>query len=210
MTPDPSLQGAVERLTLYADWLADPDDDGNPYTGMEPEGEGKEVDLRTILAALPEPPGKSGERENGRPHPLAKRIDTRLRWLTGGSADGEVGEDEVALLREASRTLSGEALGAVAAERQRQIDVEGWSLEHDDEHTFGELAKAAACYATGNNRLSVNGPKGPSFIWPWEPKWWRPKDKRRNLVRAAALIVAEIERLDRLAAAPKPPEKARG
>lgn len=29
--------------------------------------------------------------------------------------------------------------------------------------------------------------------------WWKPKDRRRNLVKAGALIVAEIERLDRLA-----------
>jgi hypothetical protein len=27
--------------------------------------------------------------------------------------------------------------------------------------------------------------------------WWKPKDRRRDLVRAAALIIAEIERLDR-------------
>ena len=31
----------------------------------------------------------------------------------------------------------------------------------------------------------------------WSKDWWKPKDKRRDLIRAAALIVAEIERLDR-------------
>lgn len=34
-------------------------------------------------------------------------------------------------------------------------------------------------------------------LWPWDREWWKPKDRRRNLVRAAALLIAEIERLDR-------------
>ena len=40
----------------------------------------------------------------------------------------------------------------------------------------------------------------PVFLrrwWPWSLDWWKPKDPRRDLVRAGALIVAEIERLDR-------------
>jgi hypothetical protein len=36
-------------------------------------------------------------------------------------------------------------------------------------------------------------------VWPWSREWWQPKDRRRDLVRAGALIVAEIERLDRAA-----------
>ena len=31
----------------------------------------------------------------------------------------------------------------------------------------------------------------------WDSEWWKPKDRRRDLIRAGALIVAEIERLDR-------------
>lgn len=82
----------------------------------------------------------------------------------------------------------------IAAERRRQIEVEGWTSLHDDGHANGELASAAACYSmnTGRDRLPVV-PKG----WPWTRSWWKPKDRRRDLVRAAALIVAEIERLDR-------------
>jgi hypothetical protein len=37
----------------------------------------------------------------------------------------------------------------------------------------------------------------PPQQWPWLSKWWKPKDRRRDLVRAAALVIAEIERLDR-------------
>lgn len=82
----------------------------------------------------------------------------------------------------------------VLAERQRQIDVEGWTPEHDDtEHLPDELALAAASYVCADEG------DAPPAIWPWDWKWWKPKSRRRNLVKAAALILAEIERLDRAA-----------
>lgn len=104
----------------------------------------------------------------------------------------------------------------VAAERERQKSVEGWSTAHDDEHADGGLASAAACYALpepdtsdrvemdlpprGECRVLVTYPDVP-MLWPrsWHSRWWKPKDRRRNLIRAAALLVAEIERLDRVA-----------
>lgn len=84
-------------------------------------------------------------------------------------------------------------LDEIAAERHRQVMSEGWSAEHDDQHTNGELSRAASCYA-----LHIRTP-----WWPWHLKWWNPQSKRRNLIKAAALIVAEIERLDRLACRPQ-------
>lgn len=32
--------------------------------------------------------------------------------------------------------------------------------------------------------------------WPWPASWWKPKSHRRNLVKAAALILAAIDLLD--------------
>lgn len=96
------------------------------------------------------------------------------------------------------------ALTDVAAERKRQRDVEGWTAEHDDGHNKGELAAAAACYAVGRcileGSLRITERGLTKNLWPWSSGWWKPKDRRRNLVRAAALIVAEIERIDRAAA----------
>jgi hypothetical protein len=81
----------------------------------------------------------------------------------------------------------------VLAERQRQIDVEGWTPEHDDVHARGQMAQAAACYALFNTLPTPE-------MWPWGSAWWKPTENhRRNLVRAGALILAEIERLDRAA-----------
>lgn len=89
------------------------------------------------------------------------------------------------------------AIDEIAAERERQKLLEGWSPDHDDQHSCGELAQAAACYAYpapwGVRPQAAPPPK----LWPWSLHWWKPKDRRRNLVRAGALIVAEIERLDR-------------
>lgn len=89
-------------------------------------------------------------------------------------------------------------------ERDRQVAVEGWSAKHDDQHKRGELARAAAAYcvnASYNDKVQRDRAKHgqPPQVWPlkWSWSWWKPKDRRRDLVRAAALIVAELERLDR-------------
>lgn len=89
----------------------------------------------------------------------------------------------------------------IAAERQRQIEVEGWTPEHDDGHVHGELAWAAASYALAS---SLNGFNDwvrhliHDRLWPFSRAWWKPSEDRiRNLVKAGALIAAEIDRLQR-------------
>jgi len=99
----------------------------------------------------------------------------------------------------------------IAKERQRQISKEGWSYEHDDEHEDGSLADAAACYAATTRAFKAEEFAGVGYkpytaysdLWPksWADHWFRPqKSRRRRLVIAAALLVAEIERLDRASA----------
>lgn len=92
-------------------------------------------------------------------------------------------------------------LAEITAERERQKSVEGWTHEHDDRHIHGELSRAAATYAWASTCDTVDRGDGAPTIWPWSRDWWKPKDRRRDLIRAAALIVAEIERLDRAALA---------
>jgi hypothetical protein len=98
----------------------------------------------------------------------------------------------------------------VMAERQRQISAEGWTAEHDDEHKPGQLASAAACYVLnaatwlrrghGVAREQYAGLSPINWTnWPWAEAWWKPTNERRDLVKAAALILAEIERIDRAA-----------
>jgi hypothetical protein len=88
------------------------------------------------------------------------------------------------------------AIDALVTERARQINREGWTPEHDDQHADGALALAAACYAaSGAGRKIEQSPWWD--VWPWDLSDYKPGDPRRDLVRAGALIVAEIERLDR-------------
>jgi len=95
----------------------------------------------------------------------------------------------------------------VLAERKRQIEVEGFDAAHDDEHDAGELVTAGACYAL-NAACLLNPYNGvalddPPYEWPeeWDRSWWKPQTDpdyaRRDLVKAGALILAEIERFDR-------------
>lgn len=92
----------------------------------------------------------------------------------------------------------------IATERLRQQTGEGWTTEHDDQHDAGELAAAGAAYAVNAAdqlypHSQGDGNNEQPIMWPWSGDWWKPTTPRRDLIKAAALIVAEIERIDRLA-----------
>lgn len=90
------------------------------------------------------------------------------------------------------------ALIDVMNERDRQVNEERFSLEQDNAYSSGELAAAAGCYALhAHDDISKKRYQSYPAWWPWSIKWWKPSDPRRNLVKAGALILAEIERLDR-------------
>ncbi|HCL3199994.1 TPA: hypothetical protein N2A32_002769 [Pseudomonas aeruginosa] len=89
----------------------------------------------------------------------------------------------------------------VLAERRRQVEAEGWTPEHDDEHADGQMAQAAGCYALHAGGIGTDWPdgrqNGAALFWPWDKDSWKPTTPRRDLVKACALALAEIERLDR-------------
>ncbi|EOX0147110.1 hypothetical protein [Klebsiella pneumoniae] len=93
-----------------------------------------------------------------------------------------------------SRTVTA-AAADVLAEHQRQVTAEGWTAERDDGYQNSELADAAACYAIHAHNQGFSTPAH----WPWSQDWWKQTSPRRDLVKAGALILAEIERLDRAA-----------
>lgn len=119
-------------------------------------------------------------------------------------------EDRIALVRAIEREVlaahpgqpepSAEVTDAardVLCERRRQVEQEGWTPEHDEKHRDHELSCAAGCYAMH----TLAYPAGdPPPAWPWAADWWKPTTHRRNLVKAGALILAEIEKIDRAAA----------
>jgi hypothetical protein len=117
---------------------------------------------------------------------------------------------EIERLRDELKVLSCDmiiGIKLIIQERKRQIEVEGWTFEHDDKHDRGELAMAAACYAIKELYLQPGNPEDELGVfsqdgvdgWPWKSEW----DKRnkhstiRRLSIAGALIAAEIDRLFR-------------
>ena len=95
----------------------------------------------------------------------------------------------------------------ISEERERQQRVEGYWLEDDRRYTSGELcdaamsyAKAAAKQARGESLEYLTEMEGACEIpWPWDASHWKPSESQiRNLVKAGALIAAEIDRLSYL------------
>lgn len=103
----------------------------------------------------------------------------------------------------------------IADERQRQIEVEGYSVQHDSQHDFRELTSAARTYIDaailttkseeiGNsNEASIswhkyNEPFEWKYLklgWPWEEESFKPTTSLKDLIKAGALIAAAIDRL---------------
>lgn len=82
----------------------------------------------------------------------------------------------------------------ITEERARQIEVEGWNYEHDDNHKNGELEMAGLTYF----RYALHPSSSVPTTWPWGREWWKPSGHViRNLEKAGALYLAESERLAR-------------
>lgn len=121
-----------------------------------------------------------------------------LRAAQHGAAQAQASDDTrpVRVLSKDEAVVSAAAYD-VLAERYRQVEAEGWTPEHDDAHNAGAMVVAAACYALQGDAIDAVPPEA----WPWAMKWWKPAGARRNLIKAGALILAEIERIDRAAMA---------
>lgn len=117
-------------------------------------------------------------RANDRANKIQAKLDAAIASRTAGA---EAGSGVTAAARD------------VLAERRRQVEGEGWTPEHDDKHQHKEMSRAAACYC-----LAAEGMTNlPHDLWPWEDSWFKYGDHRGMLVKAGALILAEIERRDR-------------
>lgn len=91
------------------------------------------------------------------------------------------------------------AVTVVAAERRRQVEVEGFDPDHDANHGEGVLLAAALAYGGavyGCDRIagSLLEDQPVPIVWPWAAEWWKPNGgSLRVLVKAAALLLAEID-----------------
>lgn len=92
-----------------------------------------------------------------------------------------------------------ESIELIKQERERQITEEGYSWRHDDNESNHQLSDAAIVYACpAPLRYQLE------HFWPWDKQYFKPdtsytrKGRIRELVKAGALIAAEIDRLIRL------------
>jgi hypothetical protein len=106
--------------------------------------------------------------------------------------------DHLAAQAQAREHPTNAALRLIAEERRRQVESEGYSPDQDDEQNEdGEMAYAAAAYAAASA-----GDPDAALFWPGglDPHMFKPTGETRDLVRAGALIVAELERRARMVA----------
>lgn len=96
----------------------------------------------------------------------------------------------------------------ITEERQRQIDVEGYSKQHDSQHNASEFIYAAIAYAesakvgvnyhemgnTNENEVMMHK-NDKRLFFPWGEANFKPTTDIRDLVKAGALIAAAIDRL---------------
>lgn len=129
------------------------------------------------------------------------------RWETPLWKDAPATAEYIARLRDALADSVQEdaaltqAARDVLAERQRQITAEGNAPAHDDEHVNDEIAAMACYYVMPPGAREWSGPDGYGATLgdAIRPEGWDAKDcdRRRELVKGAALALAELERLDR-------------
>jgi hypothetical protein len=105
---------------------------------------------------------------------------------------------------DAGTAASAKVAGELFEERVRQQIGEPYPTDRDDEYLHGQLENAALTYLqygrddhrfADAQRHQAAGTSPPS--WPWGSQFWKPSSRRRMLVKAGALVIAAIERLDR-------------
>lgn len=169
-------------------WVTWRDDEGNE---LVPESQREECEAMAERLPSIRP---FMERQRFVPDPTAGR-----GFVESYHVDSELG---LYLLAESIRALQSppappvatSGVSLIATERARQVSVEGWTPEHDDEHDGSELLDAASCYLADPDSFErYNVPHD----WPWDDAAWKPtpNDRVRELVKAGALIAAEIDRL---------------
>jgi hypothetical protein len=102
-------------------------------------------------------------------------------------------------------TMDPPSVTDVLLERKRQIEELGHTAGKDDQYRSAELVRGAICYCL--NVVAYWGFGSPFIaefstwmgrLWPWGHFYIKPRSPRRDLVKACALLLAEIDRLDRM------------
>lgn len=133
----------------------------------------------------------------------AKIPFTELEMYQCERALAEWADQKLAMWSAAARAISGchvhgpsftaTALQLVNEERTKQLQ-RGYDRDHDAAHRTGAIALAAAAMAMRSASESGVDAKA-SIVWPWPEQMPKRESALRDAVIAAALAVAEVERL---------------
>ena len=183
-----SVREAVEKIRKVAsNWLVDQTTDGATAMG--------EITAALLNTSFEEPQFITID-----PSLTGRQLEDLRARLEDAKGQTLVACD--ALIDIHSSEWRTDASRDVLVERRRQVEKEGWSPEHDDEHACDEIAALACFYAmppAARQWDATSSGYGPTFGQAILPDDWgyKASDRRSELVKAGALILAEIERLDR-------------
>lgn len=127
---------------------------------------------------------------------LGKEYNKAISFAAFVNMDVKVLQSIIAELQQYRKSIT--TNNEILAERQRQLKVKKYNHQHDMQWKYGELAKAAAIYAMPPESRTYFKDDNVPIDWPFYIEDYKPyaDDRRRELVKAAALIMAEIDRLD--------------
>lgn len=118
--------------------------------------------------------------------PALFMVDRRAQLATARSEDG-------------ADALASPSLAAIIQERLDQIERHGFDFHHDDLHDGCELARGAVAYITAGMIAELDENPVAAMdqgltVWPWGDLF-NPGDYRSCLIKAAAMLWAEADRV---------------
>ena len=82
------------------------------------------------------------------------------------------------------------AIDLVKKEREKQISKHGYTIVHDRQHPKKAVLYGALAYLNS----VIYSPNIGIEDWPFEEESFKPEGDVNNLVKAAAMIIAEIDK----------------
>ena len=82
------------------------------------------------------------------------------------------------------------AIDLVKKEREKQISKHGYTTAHDRQHPKKAVLYGALAYLNS----VIYSPTVGTEDWPFEEESFKPEGDIKNLVKAAAMIIAEIDK----------------
>lgn len=115
------------------------------------------------------------------------------QWASQQLSEWSAAKREITGVRISGPSFTASAMRLVNDERTKQLQ-RGYDRDHDATHQRGEIALAAAALAMRSASDSGFDQKA-AIVWPWPEPMPKRNGKLQDAVKAAALAIAEVERI---------------